>query len=225
MSIILFYFDLQSAFSMQQSPSPQDTLRDIRNMMERSSRFISLSGWSGISAGLFALAGAVAGYYRIRQSDEPIRRSPAYPGTTGHTQLVTDLLLIAGIVFLAAVLSAFLFTLSRSRKNKTAIWDPVSRRLLWNTLVPMLVGGLCLLRLISQNQYGLIAPFCLVFYGLALLNGSKYTLGEIRYLALAELALGITCLYVPGYGLLFWALGFGVLHILYGMLMWWRHER
>jgi hypothetical protein len=71
----------------------------------------------------------------------------------------------------------------------------------------------------------LIAPTCLLFYGLALINASRYTLGEIRYLGCCELILGIISLWVPGYGLIFWAAGFGVLHIIYGIIMWWKYER
>jgi hypothetical protein len=101
--------------------------------------------------------------------------------------LINDLLWIAGIVFVAAFLSAFCFTYQRSKKNNTPIWDPISRRLIWNTVIPMLVGGACILRLLQVGEFDLVAPMSLIFYGLALLNGSKYTLGEIRYLAFGQI--------------------------------------
>jgi hypothetical protein len=105
------------------------------------------------------------------------------------------------------------------------MWNNTAKRLLWNTLVPLLVGGLVVLKLVETKGYLLIAPMCLIFYGLALVNGSKYTLGEVKYLGYGQLLLGIVNLWEPGYGLEFWALGFGVLHILYGMVMWWKYER
>jgi hypothetical protein len=194
--------------------------------MERSSRFISLSGWSGICAGVCALVGAIAAYLRIKKhsvQDVSIDNGVRYG--VESTNIINDLLWIAGIVFVAAFLSAFFFTYQRSKKNNTPIWDPISRRLIWNTVIPMLVGGACILRLLQVSMFDLVAPVSLIFYGLALLNASKYTLGEIRYLAFGQLILGIINLWLTQYSLLFWALGFGVLHIIYGGLMWWKYER
>ncbi len=96
---------------------------------------------------------------------------------------------------------------------------------MWNTLVPMVVGGIVVLRMLDLKYYLLIAPCCLLFYGLALVNGSKYTLGEVRYLGYCEIILGVFNLWIPGYGLIFWATGFGLLHIIYGTMMWWKYER
>jgi len=220
--ITLYY----KALFMQETQPPLQTLQDIKRMMERSSRFISLSGWSGICAGVCALAGASAAYLRIKKhnvQDVSIDNGVRYG--LESTNLINDLLWIAGIVFVAAFLSAFFFTYQRSKKNNTPIWDPISRRLIWNTVIPMIVGGACILRLLQVSMFDLVAPISLIFYGLALLNASKYTLGEIRYLAFGQLALGIINLWLTEYSLLFWALGFGVLHIIYGALMWWKYER
>jgi len=82
-----------------------------------------------------------------------------------------------------------------------------------------------LFRLIEAGAVGFIAPGCLIFYGLALVNGSKYTLGEVKWLGYGQILLGIINLWWVGNGLYFWALGFGVLHIVYGTLMWWKYER
>jgi hypothetical protein len=70
-----------------------------------------------------------------------------------------------------------------------------------------------------------VAPATLVFYGLALVNGSKYTLNDIRNIGYLEAGLGVVSMFVPGYGLWFWALGFGVLHIVYGVTMYYKYER
>ena len=215
---------------MQETQAPLQTLQDIKKLMERSSRFISLSGWSGISAGLCALVGAGVAYWRISEyrkaggvgyRADDVRS--LYP--VDASNLMLELIWIAGIVFVAAFLTAFLFTYLRSKKNHLSLWDPVSRRLAWNTIIPMGVGGLCILRVMQLGHFELIGPFSLFFYGLALLNASKYTSGELRYLAFGQLILGIINLCVTGYELHFWALGFGVLHILYGIVMWWKYER
>lgn len=204
-------------------------LNDIKQMMERSSRFISLSGWSGIAAGTCALVGAFFGqnalkddYYSISTSSQnDYNYFPFF-----LKQLLYDRLFhIALSTFIAAFVSAFIFTYLRSRKNNTPVWSTTSRRLLLNVCIPMIVGGIFLLKLIENGTYGLIAPGCLIFYGLALINGSKYTLTEIKYLGYCEIFLGIVSCWFTGLGLYFWALGFGVLHIIYGTVMWFKYER
>lgn len=197
-----------------------DTLNDIKRMMEKSSRFISLSGWSGIAAGVCGLAGAfftrraLAGYYESGSGDAALQEA-----------LIWEIITIAAVVFAAAFITAFFFTYLRSKRQGTPIWGQMARRLLWNTMLPMIVGGIVILQLIVSENYSLIAPYTLIFYGLALINGSKYTIGEIRYLGYVEIALGILALAYPGQWLLLWALGFGVMHIVYGVMMWWRYER
>ena len=213
-----------------------DTLKDIKRMMERSSRFISLSGLSGIAAGACALAGAwfannvVNNDVRYGNGNEV--RELGHSGTGGlesgaglQHYLNNTLIQIAIGVLVAALALGFLFTYLRSRKTNTPIWGVTAKRLLINVSIPMIVGGIFILRLIDSGSYGLIAPGCLIFYGLGLLNASKYTLAEVRYLGYAQILLGIINLQVVDYGLLFWALGFGVLHIVYGVFMWWKYER
>ena len=132
---------------------------------------------------------------------------------------------IAIYTFFAAFLSAFLFTYFRSKRNKVPMWGYSSRRLLINVSVPMIAGGIYLFRQMQFGNYGLIAPGCLIFYGLALVNASKYTLGEVRYLGYCQILLGIINCWFVGYGLYFWAVGFGLLHIIYGTVMWYKYER
>ena len=195
-------------------------LQDIRKMMEKSSRFISLSGWSGVSAGFAALAGACLAHQRITNYFANWSIDDSCPDC-----LMRDLILIAGGVFLVALSTAFLFTWTKAKKEGVAIWGTTSKRLLWNTILPMGVGGVVILRMISLQYYDLVAAVSLIFYGLALINGSKYTLGEVKYLGYAIVITGLIGLWIPRQGLLVWALGFGVLHILYGFTMWWKYER
>ena len=197
-----------------------EALKEIQHMMAKSSRFISLSGLSGIAAGICALIGAyfahtsISGYFND------------YLATTRQPyELRNRLLLIALLVFVTALVSAFLFTFRKSQKDNIPIWGTTSMRLLWNTFLPMMIGGFLILKLMKQDNYHLVAPACLLFYGLGLINGSKYTLSEVRYLGYAQLVIGLFNLWFPFYGLYFWALGFGVLHIVYGFVMWNKYER
>jgi hypothetical protein len=188
-----------------------DDLREIRDMMERSSRFISLSGWSGISAGLIALAGSYYAYSYILPSrslyDKIANNEPV------------DLLITAIIVLVLAVSAGLFFTQRRARLHNEKIWTANTRRLLINLAIPLVTGGIVCLILFFNGNLVLVAPLTLIFYGLSLVNASKYTLSEVRSLGLLEIVLGVASLMAPAYGLLLWALGFGVLHILYGILM------
>ena len=201
-----------------------DTLQDIKQMMERSSRFISLSGLSGIGAGICALGGAVF-TWRLMASERALGANYRQLAFETGNNVQHSLLLIGAATFVAALVVSFVFTYMRSVKTGTAIWGTTARRLLWNTMIPLLVGGIVTIRFIQWGYGGLVAPTCLLFYGLALINGSKYTLTEIRWLGFSELILGIINLWCIGYGLMFWAFGFGVLHIIYGTMMWWKYEK
>jgi hypothetical protein len=198
-----------------------ETLKEIRLMMDRSSRFISLSGWSGIVAGISALSGA---WFARKKINTFYEGSDSMPDAC-LICLRNDLLLIAVIVFLAALISALFFTYLKSRKDRVAIWGKTAKRLMWNTFLPMVAGGFLLWRMIVLEQFELIAPASLIFYGLALVNGSKYTVGEVRFLGYAIIATGIFNLWAINAGLECWAFGFGVLHIIYGFTMWLKYEK
>lgn len=209
-----------------------NALKDIKQMMERSSRFISLSGLSGIAAGICALVGAwfANNIIHSNYATTSLLRNVndefySHQEVSIKTYMGNSLFQIAIATLIAAFILSFLFTYLRSKKTNTPIWGKSSKRLLINVLIPMIVGGVYLLKLIEYRNYGLIAPGCLIFYGLALLNASKYTLIEIRYLGIAQIVLGIINLWFVGKGLYFWAAGFGVLHIVYGIVMWFKYER
>ncbi|MEI6524310.1 MAG: hypothetical protein WCO37_12530 [Bacteroidota bacterium] len=210
-----------------------DHLEDIRNikkMMEQSSRFISLSGLSGIAAGICAIIGAIIAYPLTQFNSAISKVDDVYNDYNNRLVLKENLLgaplvQIALLTFFAALLMAFFFTYLRSKKTKTPLWGHSARRLMIQVAIPMIAGGILILALINQKDYKLIAPCCLIFYGLALINASKNTITEIKYLGYCELIIGLISLWLPGNGLFFWVLGFGVLHILYGTIMWYKYER
>lgn len=199
-----------------------EALKDIRKMMQRSSRFISLSGLSGIAAGIWALIGAYFAYDWIMEFY--YHNGGAY-NSEAFERLKLNLILLAGAVVGLALLSALYFTWRRAGKNNLPLWDHTSKQLIINTAIPLIAGGLFILAMLQYNEWRFVAPASLIFYGLALVNGSKYTLSDIRYLGFLEIIVGLISMIYIGYGLYFWAIGFGALHIIYGFIMWWKYER
>lgn len=214
---------------MEDKTASLEALKDIKSMMERSSRFISLSGLSGVFSGVFALLGAAAAYWRVNMAPWAIRDTHTQFGTGKIVRIDYDvavfLTLDALIVLMCSIALAWFFTRKKALKNNLPLWSKHSKHLLINLSIPLVSGGLFCVILFYHGLIGLIAPATLVFYGLSLLNAGKFTLEEISYLGLSEIILGLLSLFFLGYGLIFWALGFGLLHIVYGILMYLRHDR
>ena len=201
-------------------------LASIRSLMERSSRFISLSGLSGVFAGSFALIGAAAAYLYMDFGLQEFYYKKAYlPDGSLNTSFLIFFLVDALAVLVASLASGMFLTMRKARKKGQTIWDKVAMRMLINLMIPLGTGGVFCLILLHHHMVELMAPATLLFYGMALLNASKYTLNDIRYLGICEIILGLLASYYAGYGLLFWSIGFGVLHIIYGLSMYVKYER
>jgi hypothetical protein len=193
-------------------------LASIRSVMERSGKFISLSGLSGILAGVYALAGAVSAYFIIENP-------PLVRGTSEGRVIMIQLLLIGALVLVASIATGLFLSNRKAKKANASLWNATSRQLFINLAIPLVTGGLFILVILYNSYWGLVGPACLLFYGLALIQGSANTYDEIRYLGFLEIALGLISAVLPGYGLIFWALGFGVLHILYGAILYNKYDR
>lgn len=201
-----------------------ETLQDIKRIMERSSRFISLSGLSGVAAGICALIGAWFGRRMLQNYYTEFEERTTYSGED-FQQLKMRLFILALAVLAAALVTSFYFTWRKAKHDKLPVWDHTAKRLTINMLIPLAAGGLFILAMLQYDEWRFVAPACLIFYGIALVNASKYTVSDVRYLGLMEIVLGLVNTQFVGYGLYFWAAGFGVLHIIYGFAMWWKYER
>jgi hypothetical protein len=201
-----------------------EAITDIRNMMERSTRFLSLSGLSGVFAGIFALAGAGVAYVRLEE--RLIISDAEYASVSSRvSDLYSFFFLDATLVLLASLAAGFFFTSRKAKKQGVKLWDGSSRRAAVSLLIPLVAGGLFCLELLHYQVIQMIAPASLLFYGMALLNASKYTFDDIKYLGVTEIVLGLMAAGYHRTGLLFWAIGFGVVHIFYGAIMWYKYER
>ncbi|MCD0471153.1 hypothetical protein [Flavobacterium sp. JAS] len=199
----------------------QEDLAHIRSMMERSSRFISLSGLSGVFAGLSALIGGlyVCQLFKANGIEYFGGEQIVIPAS-----LVSQLFFTGLIILVFAFIFGLTFTIRKSRKYDLPIWTSATKKMLFNLAIPLLAGGIFCLALLYHGIYGLVAPATLIFYGLALINAEKYTFSDIKYLGFCELVLGIISLFYIGYGLVFWIIGFGILHILYGLIMFKKYK-
>jgi len=200
----------------------QDYIRDlaeIRSMMERTSKFLSLSGWAGIMAGIYALSGAYIAYQAYGFNPDAI----LYTG--GATETLSKVIFLAVVVFLLAISTATYFSYKKASERGERLWNAASRRLLVHMAIPLVAGGIVVLILLSKGLIGLLAPLTLVFYGLSLYNASQFTFREVRVLGLVQMGLGLLSCYLIDYGLLFWAIGFGFVHIVYGIYMYLRYEQ
>lgn len=190
-------------------------------MMERSSRFISLSGLSGVFAGLSALIGGMYVYQLFKVNGVDYFNNKHIVFTTN---LVSQLILTGVVVLVFALTFGIFFTLRKSKKNNLPVWTTATKNMLFNLAVPLTAGGIFCIALLYHQIYVLVAPTTLIFYGLALINAEKYTFSDVKYLGFSELILGVISLFLLGYGLVFWTLGFGVLHILYGLVMFRKYK-
>ena len=210
---------------MKSDPKSIEDIKAIRKIMEESSRFLSLSGLSGVFAGVTAIAGALVAYFFILDNgsihyDEYFRSLPGKETLSLRWQLLAD----AAIVLVFSILFSYYFSTKKAKRDGKNFWTPVSKRLLLNLLIPLVTGAVFVIVLLSQNNIQLIVPCFLIFYGLSLVNAGKFTISEIFYLGILEIVTGLVSAFIPGWGLIFWIFGFGLLHIIYGLAMYRKYE-
>ncbi len=198
-----------------------EEISSIKEMMERSSKFISLSGISGVLAGIYALTGSYIAYsliytnYTLGYENDDLSKKG----------IILKIAFIAITVLILAIGSGVYLTIRKCQKNHLSYWNPVSKRLLSSMLFPLATGGIIVIAFIFKGYFSFIPAFCLIFYGLALAAASQYTYNDVRWLGLTEISLGLIALVFPEYGLGCWAMGFGFLHLVYGTIMHFKYDR
>jgi len=201
--------------------STEDYLKyisEIKDLMNKSSRFFSLSGLSGILAGVYALVGAAVAYYLVVFR---AGRSYLIIDSRLFNYILLDLAIVAGL----SIVTGVYLSSRKARKNNETLWNPTSQRLITSFLVPLITGGIFILIKIFHQHYGMTGALMLIFYGLALVNASKYTIGNVQYLGYIQIVLGLICAMIPTYGFWFWVVGFGIMHIIYGSLIYFKHDQ
>ncbi len=192
-------------------------LQDIRQMMSKSTQFLSLSGLAGILAGIYALVGAYFAYRLIENH--------SYQYITLESLTFKAIVGIAVLVLVLSVATAYVLSYRKAKRKDETLINSTSKRAFLNFAIPMITGGILIILLLKNGYYGLIAPMTLIFYGLSCVNVSKYTFRDVRYLGITEIILGLIAVEFSGYGLLFWVIGFGICHILYGAVMYFKYDK
>lgn len=200
----------------------QDHIQDIaeiRAMMERSSKFLSLSGWAGIMAGIYALIGAYIAHQVFHFTP-----SETISGSDAPSNL-PQLSLLAITVLVLAISTAVILSGRKAHQRGERAWNATSRRMLTNVGFPLAAGSILTLILLSKGMIGILPAITLIFYGLALFNAGKFTYDAVKYLGMIQVGLGLLSAYFIPYSLLFWAIGFGIVHIVYGIYIHFKYER
>jgi hypothetical protein len=206
-----------------------EAIQDIRNMMKKSTRFLSLSGLSGVFAGIYALVGAYIAYLMLGEFAASFRDDVSRDAGMSLKErlfgLYVDYVLLAAAILVASIVTAYVFSNRKAKREGHKLFDHTAIRVLINLCIPLVAGGLFCVALLYHGAIVFIAPCMLLFYGMALINASKYTYDDIRYFGICEIILGLINAFNLGNGLLYWSLGFGLLHIVYGAVMWFKYER
>jgi len=201
---------------------PEEELAEIKSMMERSTRFLSLSGLSGFLAGVYALAAAGLAWYWIYYPNSAWTKSAH---GLSFRELLNQLLLLSLATLIASVSTAYFLSKKKEIATNQPFWTPASKRFLLSLFLPVALGGFFCFALLHEHAFSLIPAAMLLFYGIGLVQSAQFTLGEIKNLGFSQLVLGLIAAFFPEFGLLCWALGFGFFHLIYGTLMYYRHER
>lgn len=192
-----------------------EDLKEIKEVMNRSTRFISLSGLSGVSTGIIAMGGVLFTYLSFFKEKNYL----VYHAVELNKEAIIKLLMIAVTTLILSIVCAVFFTTRKTKKGNQKIVNKQTKELIINLLIPLVTGGLLCLMLLFKGFLGILPSLTLIFYGLALINASKYTFAELRNLGLIEILIGLFAFQFITYSLLFWAFGFGMVQIIYGMII------
>jgi hypothetical protein len=220
---------------MTEQEEQLNALTEMRDLMNKSSRFISMSGLSGVAAGVVGLIGVTLVYFLLGDFflHLPFTVSEIlvvtgrgeYASPTPTFGLIRDIFMIASLTLGGALIGAWYFTRRRAKKFGLPMWDDTAKRMSINLLIPLVTGGGFALVLLAHGIIGLVPAITLAFYGTALINASKYTLNDIRYLGMIQIVLSFIAAIFYEYSLVVWTIGFGLMHIIYGIVLYMKYEQ
>lgn len=228
---------MEPTTEQSQAADQLKALSEMRDLMNKSSRFISMSGLSGVAAGVVGLIGVTLIYFLLGDfflhlpfhvNDLLVSMGGGeYASPRGPTPtfgLIRDIVFIAAVTLSGALFGAWYFTRRRAKQKGLPMWDDTAKRMIINLLIPLVTGGGFALVLLAHGIIGLVPAITLAFYGTALINASKYTLNDIRYLGVIQIILSFIAAIFYEYSLVIWSIGFGLMHIVYGIVLYMKYE-
>jgi len=176
-----------------------DDLRFIRKTMESAGGFTAVSGWGQVLAGASALA---AGLVASRQS-------------TVEGWLAT---------WLAAAAVAFaLSALTSERKARAAgesLFTGPGRKFLLGFVPAIVVGALLTVFFYRAGLTAGLPGAWLLAYGTAVVAGGAFSVRVVPVMGICFMTVGAVALFSPqAWGDLFMAIGFGGIHIVFGLII------
>lgn len=175
-----------------------DNLRFIRDTMERAASFTAVPGWGGVVIGVTALgAGAVA-------FDRPL-----------HEQFLVWL-----AEALLALVIAWLAVRIKSKRLALSLQSRPARRALLSFMPPLLAGAILTAVLYHLQIFGVTPGLWLLLYGAAVVTGGAFSVRIVPVMGLCFMSVGAVSLFAPSqWGNIFLMLGFGGLHIAFGIVI------
>ena len=176
-----------------------DNLRYIRETMERSQSFTAVSGVGGVLMGLIALG---ATFLAVR---------------TETIEAWVAVWMSAAVLSLGSALVAMTM---KARAAGGSLLVGAGRKFAWNLTPPLLVGGLLTVAMTQMGAAALLPGVWLLLYGRGVVRGGAFSVGVVPLMGLAFMLVGAAALFAPAtWGNLFMAGGFGLLHIVFGILI------
>jgi hypothetical protein len=179
-----------------------DNLRFIRATMENATAFTGISGKGYALAGLTAIAAA----WIAAQQTLP--------------------LLWLAVWLLEATLACsvtLLLSADKARRQGKSLWSGSGRKLLFAFLPTMAVGAVVTLAFYLQGNTVLLPGLWLILYGAGVMTAGAHSIRPVPLMGFLFIMLGSAQLLVPATTNLTLALGFGGLHLAFGILIWRQH--
>jgi hypothetical protein len=183
-----------------------DNLQFIRSTMERAASFTSVPGWGMVVLGVTALAAsAYAG---------SLPAAPVYGEAHARWLWVWmfEALLAAGLG-----VAALLF---KAMRAGDAIINGPGRRFGLGVLPPFIVGAVLTYVLWQAKQLQLLPGVWLLCYGTGVVTGGAFSMRVVPVMGICFMILGALALLTPpAWQAWLLAAGFGVLHIVFGLII------
>jgi len=186
----------------------------------RSTHFFSLRGFPGILVGIYALLGAIT-FRQLLNNHQNLNSAVSFLPISYLEYLLTS---IVFLVLVISIISVYISAFRKAKRSHKKLWGPVSRRFLIHVSLPLLAGGVICILLYEYGLIRYISSAMLIFYGLTFFSARKYISNTTRNAGIVILLIGLVSTQFIDYGLYFWVIGFGFIHVIYGIVTYRKHD-